>query len=76
MKIKRFQIVRPEIEVESTKPIISRLYLALIYPTLIKVRPCNLQYTIKHYGGMAGTVWMKKVYIIGIPKILWVDKRN
>lgn len=74
--MKKFRIVRPEIEVESTRPILGRLYLALIFPTLIKVKPCNLQFTLKRDGGMAGTVWTKKVYIIGIPKIHWVDKRN
>lgn len=76
MKIKKFHLLRPEIEVESAKPVIGRLYLALNYPRLIKILPGKIKCPLESFGGMAGTVWMKKVYFIAIPKVRWIDKRD
>ena len=71
MKMKKFSIVHPEIEIEFARPIIGRLYFALIYPMLIKIKRCRINVQIKSYnGGMAGTISVKNVYFIAIPKVV------
>lgn len=71
MKTKKFFVVRPEIEVEYARPIIGRLYLALIYPMLIKIKRGRINTLIKSYhGGMAGIVKVINVYFIAIPKVV------
>lgn len=70
MKIKRVQIIRPEIEVEIIKPILGRLYLVMMFPLLIKIKAFDYRFTRKLYNGMAGIVWRKKCYIVAIPKII------
>lgn len=82
MKIRKLQIVRPEIEVESARQIFGRLYMALIYPMLIKIKAVKINVTIDRYlysgapKGMAGTVYTQRIYIVGIPKVRWIDKKD
>lgn len=81
MKIKKFHFVRPEIEVESARPIIGRLYLALIYPSLIKVKAATISHAINHYYPgtqyiTGGTVRKERFYVVAIPKVHWIDKRD
>lgn len=42
MKIKKFYIIRPEIEIEYKRPILGRLYLILNYWRFIKIGYCNV----------------------------------
>lgn len=71
MKMKKVYFVRPEIEVEFTRPIIGRVYFAFIYPWLIKIKRCSVKMLLNCYDdGMAGTVGIKRFYVIAFPKVV------
>ena len=70
MKVKKIQLCRPEIEVEFAKPIIGRLYFAFVYPRLIKVKRAKISIFVKsQIHKFGGTVYVRKVWFIVIPKI-------
>lgn len=75
MKIKKIQIVRPEIEVEFIKPILSRLYFLTVLPKMFMVKKAKLNICIDSalISGYARYVKTKKVWIVCIPKIKVVD---
>jgi len=70
LKIKRVQIIRPEVEVCFEKPILGRIYFLFILPRMIKV--VKKKMNVGGYRLNDGTfVNMKPItfYFIGIPKI-------
>ena len=69
MKIKRFQVLRPVIEVEYIRPIIGRLYLMLSIPRMVKITKQKLKCVIKSANGMYETASMFNVYYLCIPDI-------
>lgn len=75
MKIKKIQIVRPEIEIEYCKPFWGRIYLAFTYPRFVKVvkMKCNINIASKLMEN-AGNVCIKRIWCICIPKIKVVDR--
>ena len=74
LKIKKIQFYRPEFEVELARPIIGRLYLAFVFPRLIKVKRIKYNMCVKSpIHEYAGTVYVRKVWLICIPKIKVVD---
>lgn len=69
MKIKRFQVLRPVIEVEYVRPIIGRLYLMLNIPRMIKFTKQKIKCVANWADGMQGTLSIFNVYYLCIPKI-------
>ena len=70
LKIKRFHIVRPEVEVSFEKPILGRLYFLFVLPRMFKV--IKKKMNVGGYKLPDGNfVNMKPItfYFIGIPKI-------
>lgn len=75
LKIKKIQIVRPEIEVGFKKPFLSRLYFLTILPKLFIVKKGKLNIYVNStlLPGHAGHMKIQNVWFIGIPKIKIVD---
>ncbi|MCF0106934.1 MAG: hypothetical protein HUJ53_09240 [Holdemanella sp.] len=65
MKIKKVEIVRPEMNVEFERPILGRLYFITCIARLFSVATMNLQIYDMEYNA----VKLKKIYCIGIPKL-------
>ena len=73
--MKKLNLLRPEIEVETSRPVLGRLCLLAYLPKLIKVYRQNVCVNIaKTFGYVdCGTLTIKKVWYICIPKIKVVD---
>ena len=68
-KLKKLSLVRPEIEVEISRPILGRLWLFVHLPFLLRLVKMPLQiYTM---GYKATT--LKAIYFLAVPKIKVVD---
>jgi hypothetical protein len=69
MKIKRFQLVRPEVNIEFVKPILGRLYFLSILPKMIIVKKTKVCVGCCDTGKDFKAMETKTVFIIGIPKL-------
>jgi len=71
MKIKKIQIVRPEIEVEFVKPILGRLYFITLIPKMFMIKKAKINLCIdsKLMPGCAGHVKTHKIWLVCIPRI-------
>lgn len=68
-KLKKLSLVRPEIEVEISRPLLGRLWLFVYLPCLLKMVKMPLQiYTM---GYKATT--LKTIFFLAVPKIKVVD---
>ena len=75
MKIKKLQVLRPEITVEYKRPILGRLYFVFaVLPRCIIVKREKINCVVcSKLLKDAGTVFIKKVWYIIIPKITGCD---
>lgn len=74
MKIKKINLYRPEIEVKFNRPILARLYLALVFFRFVKIARIKVNINIcSKLMKNAGHVTIKKLWYITIPKIKVVD---
>lgn len=63
MKIKKFRVYRPEIQVKFKKPILGRLYFLANWPNFVKLASYQLQIATSD-----GQKQLKKIYILIWPK--------
>lgn len=75
MKIKKLQVLRPEITIEYENPILGRLYFVfVVFPRLLTVKRARVK--IKFPSKIvkdAGIVFVRKVWYIIIPKLTGCD---
>lgn len=48
-KLRKFYIIRPEIEIEYTRPVLGRLYIILNYWRFIKIGRCQILTDTAYY---------------------------
>lgn len=63
MKIKKFRIYRPEIQVEIMRPILGRLVFAYNLPKFIRFASLNLKIQISGRSEQ-----LKRIYVLVVPK--------
>ena len=68
-KLKKLNLLRPEIEVEISRPILGRLYLLVLLPKLFKVGSIDFKV---YAPGYKETI-VRKYHYLCIPKIKVVD---
>lgn len=74
-KLKKLNLLRPEIEVEISRPVLGRLWLFLRFFSFCKVIRATIGVKVEGRICFAdcGSVTLKKVLYICIPKIKVVD---
>jgi hypothetical protein len=74
-KLKKLNLLRPEIEVEFSRPILGRLLLFFRFPSLCKIFKANICVNVAGRFGLVdcGRMTLAKVWYICIPKIKVVD---
>lgn len=68
MKMKKIQLIRPEVNIEFEKPILGRLFFVFFYFRLIKIG--KIKYTVNIPSKLmkdAGHVCVKEMWYICIP---------
>lgn len=70
-KIKKVQIVRPEVDIEFVKPILGRLYFFTIIPKLLMIKKgeIHIYHDSMLLPGCAGHMETRKIWFICVPKI-------
>lgn len=77
MKIKKIALIRPEIEVETSKPLLGWCYIIFNYFRFVKFFKMKVRFVIwSKLLKDAGHIYTKPMWFVSIPKFQVILERN